>query len=120
MAFHSYLPEFVAKTESERNPLPCSFLVKSFSDFTGDLEERFLSPIRDLKFYFYSTFTLSPRLCSVFVSPQYPSLSNNVFSLFLLGAISGDGAGGGIDSRPLRAQHQKCHHITCLLNWVGL
>ena len=31
----SYLPEFVAKTESERNPLPRSFLVRSLEEFVG-------------------------------------------------------------------------------------
>ena len=32
----SYLPEFVAETESDRNPLPWSFLVKSIVEFVGD------------------------------------------------------------------------------------
>ena len=42
----SYLPEFVAKTESERNPLPRSFLVRSLEDFVGDLpEDRLLCPV---------------------------------------------------------------------------
>ena len=39
----SYLPEFIAKIESEHNPLPRSFLVRSLSQFVGDLpEERLL------------------------------------------------------------------------------
>ena len=38
----AYLPEFVAKTESERNPLPRSFLVKSLEEFVGDLPEECL------------------------------------------------------------------------------
>ena len=33
----AYLSEFVAKTESEQNPLPRSFLVKSLEEFVGDL-----------------------------------------------------------------------------------
>ena len=33
----AYLPEFVAKTESEWNPLPRSFLVRSSEEFVGDL-----------------------------------------------------------------------------------
>ena len=33
----SYLPEFGAKTESECNPLPHSFLVRSLVNFVGDL-----------------------------------------------------------------------------------
>ena len=43
----SYLPEFVAKTESEHNPLPRLFFVRSLEDFVGDLpEDRLLSPVR--------------------------------------------------------------------------
>ena len=38
----SYVPEFVAKTESSSHPLPCSFLVKSLSDFTAGLEDESL------------------------------------------------------------------------------
>ena len=33
----AYLPEFVAKAEQERHPLPRSFLVRSLEDFVGDL-----------------------------------------------------------------------------------
>ena len=45
-----YLPEFVAKTESERNPLPLSFLVKLLEEFVGDLlEERLLCPFRAVR-----------------------------------------------------------------------
>ena len=65
----SYLPEFVAKTESERNPLPRTFLVKSLSEFVGDLpEERLLCSVRA---YFDTTSSLSPRprsrLCHIVV-----------------------------------------------------
>ena len=35
----SYLPGFVAKTETEHNPIPRSFLLKSLADFAGDLQE---------------------------------------------------------------------------------
>ena len=43
----SCLPEFVVKTESERNPLPRSFLVRSLLEFVGVLpEERPLRPVR--------------------------------------------------------------------------
>ena len=43
----AYLPEFVAKTESERNPFPRSLLVKSLEEFVRDLlEERLSCPVR--------------------------------------------------------------------------
>ena len=48
----SYLPEFVAKTESEQNPLPRSFLVKSLLEFVGELpEECLLCPVRAVRSY---------------------------------------------------------------------
>ena len=47
----SYLPEFVAKMESEQNPLPRFFVVRSLEDFVGDLpEDRLLCPVRALVF----------------------------------------------------------------------
>ena len=48
----SYVPEFVAKTESLSNPIPLSFLVKSLSDFAAGLhEELLLCPVRALHIY---------------------------------------------------------------------
>ena len=82
----SYLPEFVAKTESEKNPLPRSFLVRSLEEFVGDLsEERVLCPIRAVKIYLHVTdsVTLHPR--SLLASPRRPtcSLSKNALFFFL-------------------------------------
>ena len=82
----SYVPEFVAKTESLSNPLPCSFLVRSLSDFIVGLEEDLLlCPVRSLRVYLQRTASFSPRRCRLFVSPRRPShsFSNNVVSLFL-------------------------------------
>ena len=45
----SYVLEFVTKTESIPNPLPCSFLVASLSDFVAGLDdELLLYPVRAL------------------------------------------------------------------------
>ena len=56
----SYVPEFMAKTESERNPLPRTFLVKSLSEFVGALpEERLLCPVLAVRAYLYATSSLS-------------------------------------------------------------
>ena len=38
----SYVPDFVAKTESEQTPIPHSFLFKSLEGFVGDLEQNYL------------------------------------------------------------------------------
>ena len=46
----SYLPSFVAKTESPSNPLPRHFLVRSLVDFVGpDALEILLCPVRALR-----------------------------------------------------------------------
>ena len=78
-------PEFVAKTESERDPLPRSFLVRSLLDFIGDFpEERVLCPIRAVWIYMDLTKDLSPRPHSLFVSPWrlQCSISKNAFIVF--------------------------------------
>ena len=76
----SYLPEFVAKTESIRNPLPRFFLVKSLGDFVGDMpEERSLCPVHALRVYLDRTLSLSPRPRALFVSPSNPMRSLSFF-----------------------------------------
>ena len=53
----SYLPVFLAKTETAGNPLPRSFPLKSLGDSVGDMEEELLvCPVRCLKFYLKRTF----------------------------------------------------------------
>ena len=48
----SYVPEFVAKTETATRPLPRSFEVKSLGDFAAGLpEELLLCPVRSLCLY---------------------------------------------------------------------
>ena len=87
----SYLPEFRAKTESEANPLPRSFVVKSLSDFVGNLqEELLLCPVRALRIYLSRTGNLKPHPRSLFVSPKitYRSISKNAVSFFLREVIS--------------------------------
>ena len=45
----SYLLEYVAKTESESNPLPWFFMAKSLEEFDGHEEERLLFRVRVFK-----------------------------------------------------------------------
>ena len=48
----SYVPEFVAKTESAMRPLPRSFEVQSFGDFAAGMpEDLLLCPVRALSAY---------------------------------------------------------------------
>ena len=50
---------FVAKMESEQNPPPRSFLVRSLEKFVGDLpEERLLCPVYAVPIYLSLTLTL--------------------------------------------------------------
>ena len=99
----SYLPEFVAKTESERNPLPCSFLVRSLKDFVGDLpEDRLLCPVWAVRVYLRCMEAMRPRPRTLFVSPSCPSraLSKNALSYVIRRVIIDSGAAGdGISPR---------------------
>ena len=48
----SYLLELVAKTESEHNPIPRSFLVRSLAQFVGELpDKRLLCHVRTIRIY---------------------------------------------------------------------
>ena len=115
----SFLPEFVAKTESERNPLPRSFVVKSLNSFVGNMpEELLLCPVRALKVYINKTKGLLPHPRTLFVSPRNPSrpLSKNAISYFLREVISqapGSEASPGPSARP------RAHSIRAMATSVA-
>ena len=91
----SYLPEFVAKTESEHNPLPRLFVVKSLEDFVVDLPEgRLLCPVRAVRIYLERTASIAPRPRALFVSASCPTraLSKNALSFFLRRVIKVSGS----------------------------
>ena len=70
----SYVPEFLAKTESAVRPLPRSFSIQSLQDFAVGLpEELLLCSVRSLREYLRrtSSFVNCPR--RLFVSPWCPS-----------------------------------------------
>ena len=74
----SYVPEFVAKTESAMRPLPRSFEVKSLGDFAADLpEDLLLCPVRSLSAYLDCTSGLVNRPRRLFVSSKCPSRGSN-------------------------------------------
>ena len=88
----SYVPEFVAKSESLSRSIPRSFLVKSLSDFAAGLEDDLLlCPVRALCIYLDRTLSLAPSRCRLFVSPSCPTfaLSKNAVSFFLRDVIHG-------------------------------
>ena len=106
----SYVPEFVAETESFSNPLPHSLLVKSLSDLAASLEEdMLLCPVPALRIYLQRTDSFSPRLCGLFVSPLCPShsLSNNAVAFFLRGVIH------DTDVARLEVGSVRAHSIGC-------
>ena len=87
----SFIPEFVAKTESERNPLPRSFQIKSLDSFVENLqEELLLCPVRALKIYVKRTTPIKPHPRTLFISPRNPSrpISKNAISFFIREVIS--------------------------------
>ena len=79
----SYLSEIVTKTESERNTLPRSFLVRSLEDFVGYLpEDCLLCPVRAVRVYLRLTEALLPRPRTLFLSLSCPSRSLSKNALF--------------------------------------
>ena len=91
----SYIPQFVAKSESLTHSIPRSFLVKSLADFTAGLDtDLLLCPVRALRLYLLRARSLSPGRHRLFVSPRRPTrpLSKNAVSFFLREVISVAGA----------------------------
>ena len=91
----SYVPEFVAKTESAIRPLPRSFEVKSLGDFAAGLpEDLLLCPVRSLSAYLTRTSGIVNRPRCLFVSSKCPSraMSKNDMSYLLREVIVQSGA----------------------------
>ena len=91
----SYVPEFVAKTDSALNPLPRSFVVNSLDDFAVGLdEELLLCPVHSLREYLKRTSSFVDHLRCLFVSPRSPSraMSKNGISYLLREVIFESGA----------------------------
>ena len=91
----SYVPEFVAKTESACRPLLRSFEVKSLGDFAAGLpEDLLLCPVRSLSAYLTRTSGIANRPRRLFVSSKCPSraMSKNGISYMLREVIVQSGA----------------------------
>ena len=91
----SYVPEFVAKTESFSNNLPHSFLVKSLSEFAAGLEEDLLLCLfRALRIHLHRTrsFFLSSALPLRLSSPSLSFPFQECCLIFLREAIHDAGA----------------------------
>ena len=82
----SYVPEFVAKSESLSRSIPRSFLVKFLSDFAAGLDDALLlCPVRAFRVYLDRTLSLALSRRRLFVSPSCPTrtMSKNAVSFFL-------------------------------------
>ena len=82
----SYVPEFLAKTETSVRPLPRSFSIHSLQDFAAGLpEDLLLCPVCSLREYLRWTSCFVNWPSRLFVSPRHPScaISKNGI-LFLL------------------------------------
>ena len=91
----SYVPEFLAKTETEVRPLPRIFAIQSRGDFAAGLQEDLLlCPVRSLSEYIVRTSNFVNRPRRLFVSPRCPSraMSRNGISFFLHEVIVHSGA----------------------------
>ena len=87
----SYIPQFVAKSESLTRSISRSFLVKSLADFAAGLDvDLLLFPVRALRLYLLRARSLSPCRHRLFVSPQRHSraMSKNAVSFFFREIIS--------------------------------
>ena len=91
----SYIPQFVAKSESLTCSIPRSFLVKSLADFAAGLDiDLLLCPVRALRLYLLRARSLSPCRHHLFISPRRHSraMSKNAVSFFLCEVIAAAGA----------------------------
>ena len=81
----SYLPEFIAKTETPLHPLPRDFVLRSLSGVLGpEDEERLLCPVRALRWYQHRTQGLSrPRHLFVSVRDCSRPMSKAAISFFV-------------------------------------
>ena len=118
----SYLPFFVAKTESPSNPLPQSFRLKTLSDFAHGLAEgSLLCPVRALHIYLRKTKGLARRSYALFVSPRVPSrvILKNALSFFLRDVIIGAGAADVVSGSSVRAHSIRgvATSVAFLRNW---
>ena len=70
----SYIPQFVAKSESLTRSIPRSFLVTSLADFEDGLDsDLLLCPVWALRLYLLRARSLSPGRHRLFVSPRRPA-----------------------------------------------
>ena len=79
----SYVPEFLAKTETAVRPLPRTFAIQSLSDFAAGLpDELLLCPVHALSEYVVRTSRFVNRPRRLFVSSRCPSRAMSKNGIF--------------------------------------
>ena len=104
----SYVPEFIAKTESAVRPRPRTFAIQSLSDFAAGLPDKMLlCPVRAISEYVARTLSFVNRPWRLFVSSRTPSraMSKNGISYLLREVIVHSGASSNDVAAP------KAHSI---------
>ena len=88
----SYVPEFLAKTETAVRPLLRPFSIQDFA--AGLPEDLLLCPVLSLREYLRRTSSFVNQPCRLFVSPRRPShaMSKNGISFVLREVIVNSGA----------------------------
>ena len=81
----AYLPEFVAKTETQLHPLPTEFPLRSLAAvLEHDSEDRLLCPVRALRYYLHRTAGPSrPRHLFVLLKDHTRPMSKAAISYFI-------------------------------------
>ena len=85
----SYLPEFIAKTDTEAYRTPREFRIKSLATIVGEEdEERFICPVRALSLYLHRTAS-DTRPRNLFLAVKCPSrpMSKAAISVFLRNTV---------------------------------
>ena len=90
-----YVTQFVAKSELLTHSIPCSFLVKSLSDFAAGLDDDLLlCPVRALRIYLDQTRSVAPVRHCLFISSS--PLSHHVKDCGILLFARGHSCGWGV------------------------
>ena len=116
----SYVPEFLAKTETAVRPLPCTFAIQSLSDFAAGLpDELLLCPVCALSEYVARTSRFVNRPRRLFVSSCCPSraMSKNGISFLLQEVIVNSGASSGDVAAPRTHSIRSMATSAFFKNW---
>lgn len=105
---------FMAKNETPSHPWPRSFEIPSLSELVGKEQERFLCPVRALKYYLRRTKDIRGPSDSLWCSVRNPlrPMSKNAMSFFIRDLISE--AHSNISENDLKMCKVKAHEVRAI------